>query len=143
MHGTFLRGKIFLGDSGAYIIGFLLAILSILTVKRNPEISPWFPIAVLAYPIFETLFSIYRRKFIQKKSPLKNDGLHLHTLIYRRITKGNPKTSLYIWPLVSCFKYPCTHFSFKYIHADPYICFIFIQLYMHLSEAREIQRSLL
>ena len=98
---NFPRGKIFLGDSGAYIIGFLLAILSILTVKRNPEISPWFPLAVLFYPIFETLFSIYRRKFIQKKSPLENDGLHLHTLIYKRIAKSNPKTSLYIWPLVS------------------------------------------
>ena len=98
---NFPRGKIFLGDSGAYIIGFLLAILSILTVKRNPEISPWFPFVVLCYPIFETLFSIYRRKFIQKKSPLENDGLHLHTLIYKRIAKSNPKTSLYIWPLVS------------------------------------------
>jgi UDP-GlcNAc:undecaprenyl-phosphate GlcNAc-1-phosphate transferase len=98
---NFPRGKIFLGDSGAYIIGFLLAILSILTVKRNPEISPWFPLAVLSYPIVETLFSIYRRKFIQKKSPLKQDGLHLHTLVYKRVAKGNPKTSLYIWPLVS------------------------------------------
>jgi UDP-GlcNAc:undecaprenyl-phosphate GlcNAc-1-phosphate transferase len=98
---NFPRGRIFLGDSGAYIIGFLLAILSILTVKRNPEISPWFPLAVIFYPIFETLFSIYRRKFIQKKSPLENDGLHLHTLIYKRIAKSNPKISFYIWPLVS------------------------------------------
>jgi UDP-GlcNAc:undecaprenyl-phosphate GlcNAc-1-phosphate transferase len=98
---NFPRGKIFLGDSGAYIIGFLLAILSILIVKRNPEISPWFPFAVLSYPIFETLFSIYRRKFIQKKSPLNQDGLHLHTLIYRRVAKNNSKTSFYIWPLVT------------------------------------------
>lgn len=56
-------GRIFLGDGGAYIIGFILAVTSILLVKRNPTISPWAPILVLIYPAFETLFSIYRRKF--------------------------------------------------------------------------------
>lgn len=98
---NFPKGKIFLGDSGAYLIGFLLAIFSVLIVSRNPEISPWFPIAVLSYPIFETLFSIYRKKFKRGMSAFKPDKVHFHMLIHRRITKNNPKTSLYIWPLVA------------------------------------------
>jgi len=97
---NFPRGKIFLGDGGAYFIGFMLAEMSILLVNRNPEISPWFPVAVLAYPIFETFFSIYRRKFARGLPAFSADAIHLHTLIFRRITRSNPKTSVYVWVLV-------------------------------------------
>ena len=64
------KGKIFLGDGGAYFIGFMFVIISILFVNRNPQISPWFPVCVLSYPIFEVLFSIYRRIFSRGYSPL-------------------------------------------------------------------------
>lgn len=97
---NFPVGKIFLGDGGAYFIGFMLAEISILLVNRNPEISPWFPVAVLAYPIFETFFSIYRRKFARGLPAFSADAIHLHTLIFRRITRSNPKTSVYVWVLV-------------------------------------------
>ena len=97
---NFPGGKIFLGDGGAYFIGFMLAEMSILLVNRNPEISPWFPVAVLAYPIFETFFSIYRRKFTRGLPAFSADAIHLHTLIFRRITRSNPKTSVYVWVLV-------------------------------------------
>jgi UDP-N-acetylmuramyl pentapeptide phosphotransferase/UDP-N-acetylglucosamine-1-phosphate transferase len=59
------RGKIFLGDGGAYLLGFWLAELSVLLVVRHPEVSPWFPMLLLVYPIFETLFSMYRSKVLQ------------------------------------------------------------------------------
>lgn len=59
------RGLIFLGDGGAYFIGFILAELSVLLVARNPAVSPWFPLLVLIYPIFETIFSIYRRTILK------------------------------------------------------------------------------
>ncbi len=94
---NFPKGKIFLGDGGAYLIGFLLAVISILLVKRNPQISPWYPVTVLAYPIFEVFFSIYRKRFKRHGSAFKPDRLHLHMLIYKRITRNNPKTSFQIW----------------------------------------------
>jgi len=81
------RGKIFLGDGGAYLLGFWLAELSVLLVTRNPDVSPWFPLLLLAYPIFETLFSVYRRKFLHGHSPGLPDALHLHQLIYMRLTR--------------------------------------------------------
>ena len=82
---NFPKGLIFLGDSGSYLIGFLMSIFSLILLNRHPDISPWLPILILIYPIFELLFSIYRKKFLRGDSPLKPDGIHLHMLIYKRI----------------------------------------------------------
>ncbi len=79
------HGKIFLGDGGSYLVGFWLAEMAVLIVARHPEVSPWFAALLLVHPVCETLFSIYRRKFLLGKSPWQPDGLHLHTLIYRRL----------------------------------------------------------
>ena len=107
------RGLIFLGDGGAYLIGFWVATLSVMLVSRHESVSPWFAVMVNAYPIVETLFTIYRRKFHQGKSPGHPDGIHFHSLIFRRILNpshihnelewfsANAKTSPYLWVLSS------------------------------------------
>lgn len=102
-------GLIFLGDGGAYLIGFWIAVISIMTINRHQDISPWFALMINSYPIIETLFTIYRRKFHQNKSPGHPDGIHFHTLIFRRILirkedgknliKNNAKTAPYLWTL--------------------------------------------
>ena len=78
-------GRIFLGDGGAYLIGFWLAELSILLVVRNPEVSPWLPLAVLIYPVWETVFSMYRRKILSDKATGSPDAEHLHQMIFFRL----------------------------------------------------------
>lgn len=106
------RGLIFLGDGGAYLIGFWIAIASIMLVSRHSNVSPWFALLVNGYPILETLFTIYRRKIHQGKSPGQPDGIHFHSLIFRRVLssgKGgikqddwfttNARTSPYLWIL--------------------------------------------
>ena len=105
------RGLIFLGDGGAYLIGLWIAALSILITYRHQEISPWFALLINGYPITETLFTIYRRKIHQGKSPGQPDGIHFHTLIYRRILmnnhrdenwfSANSKTAPYLWVFVA------------------------------------------
>lgn len=105
-------GLIFLGDGGAYFLGFYVAELSILLLQRNPEVSPLFPLLMCIYPVFETLFSIYRRKFIRGRPVGLPDGVHLHSLVYRRLmrwavgdrsarmlTKRNSMTAPYLWIL--------------------------------------------
>src|SRR5260221_7905829 len=87
------KGKIFLGDGGAYLLGFWLAELSVLLVARHPEVSPWFPMLLLVYPIFETLFSMYRRKFVQGQSPGQPDRMHMHQVIYMRLTRARADAS--------------------------------------------------
>jgi UDP-N-acetylmuramyl pentapeptide phosphotransferase/UDP-N-acetylglucosamine-1-phosphate transferase len=83
---NFPSGRIFLGDGGAYLIGLLLALLSVMLVHRNIEVSAWFPLVLLWYPIWETLYSMYRRK-VRGRSTGSADALHLHTLVYRRIVR--------------------------------------------------------
>jgi UDP-N-acetylmuramyl pentapeptide phosphotransferase/UDP-N-acetylglucosamine-1-phosphate transferase len=109
---NFPRGLIFLGDGGAYLIGFWIAELSILLIARNPTISVWFPVLLCAYPIFETLFSIYRRAILSKSHPGMADSSHLHHLIYKRLVRWkvgsrlepdrlvrNSLTTPYLWTL--------------------------------------------
>jgi len=77
-------GKLFLGDGGAYFLGFWVSEMAVLLV-RNPQVSAWQVLAICAYPVIEVLFSIYRRRMIQNVSPGAPDALHLHTLVYRRL----------------------------------------------------------
>lgn len=84
-------GRIFLGDGGAYLLGFLLAEVSVLLVVRNPSVSPWCALLLMAHPVTETLYSIYRRKFHRGHSPGAPDALHLHQLVQRRLVRlGRP-----------------------------------------------------
>ena len=80
-------GRIFMGDGGAYLLGFWLGELAVLLVVRNPDVSPWFPLMLLAYPITETLFSIYRRHIIRGHSAGDADAMHLHQLIFSRLAR--------------------------------------------------------
>ncbi|MEZ5046899.1 MAG: glycosyltransferase [Chitinophagaceae bacterium] len=94
-------GKIFLGDGGAYSLGFLLAVISIMLVKRNEDISPWFVLVCLIYPVWEVIFSFTRRTFVHKLSPLYPDSKHVHQLIFRNFTKNrNSATVLFILPII-------------------------------------------
>lgn len=105
------RGLIFLGDGGAYLIGFWVAELSVLLTARHPEVSKWFPLLLCAYPIFETLFTIYRR-LVRKMHPGMPDAAHLHQMIYKRVVRWavgsnesvdmvirNSLTAPYLWVL--------------------------------------------
>jgi UDP-N-acetylmuramyl pentapeptide phosphotransferase/UDP-N-acetylglucosamine-1-phosphate transferase len=78
-------GRLFMGDGGAYLAGFWVAEVAVLTVVRNPGVHAWQVLAICGYPVIEVLYSMYRRKVIRKSSPGEPDCLHLHTLIYRRV----------------------------------------------------------
>jgi len=123
------RGLIFLGDGGAYFIGFVIGTLSVLMLARHPQVSPWFPLLLCIYPVFETLFSIYRKKLVRGKSPGAPDGVHLHMLVYKRmvrwavgssearlITQRNAMTSPYLWVLSSMGIIPAVLFwQYEYV----------------------------
>jgi UDP-GlcNAc:undecaprenyl-phosphate GlcNAc-1-phosphate transferase len=103
------RGVLFAGDGGAYVWGIIIAVGSLTLVQRHDLVSPWFPMLLLIYPVWETLFSIYR-KMARGVSPGVADALHFHQLVYRRIVHGvfhddesrrvlmrNNRTSPYLW----------------------------------------------
>jgi UDP-N-acetylmuramyl pentapeptide phosphotransferase/UDP-N-acetylglucosamine-1-phosphate transferase len=120
---NFPGGLVFLGDGGAYFLGFYIAELSVLLLVRNPEVSPMFPLLLCIYPAFETVFSMYRRRFLRQQPPSMPDGIHLHSLIYRRVmrwavgpktaramARRNSMTSPYLWLLCTSSVVPAVLF---------------------------------
>jgi UDP-N-acetylmuramyl pentapeptide phosphotransferase/UDP-N-acetylglucosamine-1-phosphate transferase len=103
------RGLIFAGDGGAYLWGVVIGVAAVLLVQRHSIVSPWFPMLLVIYPVWETVFSIYR-KMARGGSPGVADALHFHQLVYRRIVRSvfdddearrmltrNNRTSPYLW----------------------------------------------
>lgn len=101
------HGKIFLGDGGAYLVGFILAELSVLIVVRNPNVSPWFPLLLLLYPIFETIYSIYRRHLDAELSPGEPDNRHIHQLIHDHLIPPAPGNGKHFYRNCRVAKYLC------------------------------------
>ena len=105
---NFPFGKIFLGDGGAYFLGFLVAVLTIILPARNPEVSPWLSPLILCYPLTELTVSMARKTRRAGHHFSQPDHLHLHMLVYRTIGRqiGNrPEyishglTSLCLWSM--------------------------------------------
>ena len=74
---NFYPAKIFLGDSGALFLGFIIAIISLLGFKGTILTSVFVPLLILAVPILDTFFDILRRLFHHRKIS-DADKLHLH-----------------------------------------------------------------
>jgi UDP-N-acetylmuramyl pentapeptide phosphotransferase/UDP-N-acetylglucosamine-1-phosphate transferase len=120
---NFPAGLIFLGDGGAYFLGFFVAEMGIVLLARNQAVSPLFPLLICIYPAFETLFSIYRRVVVRGRPPSMPDGIHLHSLVFKRLmrwavgssnhrdrTRRNSLTSPYLWVLCSLSVVPAVLF---------------------------------
>lgn len=90
-------GRLFMGDGGAYFMGFWAAEVAVLTVVRNPQINAWQILAIYAYPVIEVLFSMYRRRMLHNALVGAPDRLHLHSLFYRRVTCHRNRTDKYPW----------------------------------------------
>lgn len=135
------RGLLFAGDAGAYLWGSVIAMGAILLVQRNPQVSPWFPLLLLIYPVWETLFSIYR-KAARGHSPGLADALHFHQLIFRRLVRGvfhdgrvrhllmrNNRTSPYLWGFTALTVAPAVLF-WKSTPALMLFCALFVIIYI-------------
>ena len=89
--------KIIMGDSGAYLLGFLFGYYAIILSNDNLNISPIYILNLLWYPAFENLFSILR-KIKSKINVSTPDNLHLHHFVYlelkRKFKKNNFNNSL-------------------------------------------------
>jgi UDP-N-acetylmuramyl pentapeptide phosphotransferase/UDP-N-acetylglucosamine-1-phosphate transferase len=99
---VFPKGKIFLGDGGAYLLGFMVAIIGIFLASKYESVSPWYILAAFIYPVWEVIFSIIRKLSIGL-SPMKPDKYHFHMLVHRQVTKNNPMTAFVIMLFVAPF----------------------------------------
>lgn len=106
---NFPFGWIFLGDAGAYTIGFVLSWFGIAVLILAPQVSAWAILLTLFWPLADTLFAMYRRSRL-KKDAMSPDRLHFHQLVMRgleicflgrkRRRIANPLTTLVLAPFV-------------------------------------------
>jgi UDP-GlcNAc:undecaprenyl-phosphate/decaprenyl-phosphate GlcNAc-1-phosphate transferase len=95
--------KIFMGDTGSLLVGFLLTFLTVKYLAINEEASyivgsthaPVLVVSILIVPIFDTL-RMFIIRLIQKKSPFKADRNHLHHIL---LDNGfsHTQTSVSLW----------------------------------------------
>ncbi len=92
-----LKMRVFLGDSGTYMLGFISAVFSIWAVNRNGLLSPGAPFILFFYPVWETLNSMARR-VVEGRGVFEADNQHFHNFLYLYFGKSHVKaTSLILF----------------------------------------------
>ncbi len=83
---NFPRARLFLGDTGTYVLGYLIALFGISLCYRYPAVSPWAVFLIIGYPLSEVIISFFRR-LLAGVSPFQPDNLHLHHLVRARMQR--------------------------------------------------------
>ena len=81
-----ISGRFFLGDGGAYFLG-ALAGLSLVVISNTTDVSVWWLLSLVFYPVADLLWSIGRRT-INKSSPFAPDNQHFHNLLFAYLDQG-------------------------------------------------------
>lgn len=85
-------GKIFLGDGGAYFIGFVMVIIcTYLHHMHYKNITGYSVFLINIYPVTEMAISIIRRKIIHRTKSMEPDNKHMHQLIYHKLVPATIK----------------------------------------------------
>ena len=103
------RNKIFLGDTGSMLIGFLLAVIAISFLEQNAAntgetrliTAPSLTLAILIVPILDTMWIIFLR-FYTKKPIFKADHNHIHHMVLS-VSKSHNKAAAIILFINICF----------------------------------------
>lgn len=146
MFWNFPRGLIFAGDGGAYLLGFLIAEISVMLVIRNPQVSPWLPFTLVVYPVWETLFTMYRRRVVRGQAAGLPDALHLHQMVFSRLVRWmvgkrearhllrrNSMTTPYLWGMGLLTVIPAVLF-WRYPLVLQICCSLFVIFYVWLYQ---------
>lgn len=106
---NFPFGLIFLGDAGAYVLGFILSWFGIAILNVAPNATPWAILLTVFWPVADTALAIYRRK-ITKRPNMQPDRLHVHQMVMRSLELtvlsrkqrriSNPLTTVALAPFI-------------------------------------------
>ncbi|MBO8157876.1 MAG: undecaprenyl/decaprenyl-phosphate alpha-N-acetylglucosaminyl 1-phosphate transferase [Bacillaceae bacterium] len=106
---NFYPAKIFMGDSGALFLGFMISVLSLLGFKNVTLFSFVIPMIILGVPISDTIFAIVRR-MLQGKPISAPDKSHLHHCLLR-LGYSHPETVLMIYAMSALFSLAAVIFT--------------------------------
>lgn len=102
-------GRLFLGDAGAYLLGFCVAWMAVHLASTTAQLTPWAILLVLFWPVADTILSIVRR-IGQGGGAAQADRLHAHHVMMRGIEiafigkkdriRSNPMATALLLPLI-------------------------------------------
>src|SRR5438105_8598864 len=97
---NFYPARIFMGDSGALLLGFVLAVIPLEGLLKTASIvTLFFPLLVLAVPIVDTTFVVARR-LKHGERVFEGDQAHLHHRFLRRgFTQPQAAMTIWVWCL--------------------------------------------
>lgn len=90
---NFPPAKIFMGDTGSLFLGFMISIIALLGYKVTTFTSLVVPVVILAIPIFDTAFAIFRR-LLKGQNIAVADKEHFHHQLLKM--KYSPVASILI-----------------------------------------------
>jgi len=121
---NFPRAKIYLGDSGSLMIGFILACLSMAAIQRKASLAIvlLIPIIILFLPIFETVITIIRRIY-KGQNIFQGDTGHFH---YRFLQKEFSETKTTMILTSISFLFSICGVLFEYVNTEIRILLLII-----------------
>ena len=119
---NFYPAKIFMGDTGALFLGYMISVLALLGFKNVTIISFIIPIFILAVPISDTLIAMVRR-YINKQPMSSPDSSHLH---HRLVQLGlsHKQSVIFIYILSGMFSIAAFLFSMTTVWGSIFILVI-------------------
>ncbi|MCD5325925.1 MULTISPECIES: glycosyltransferase family 4 protein [Pontibacillus] len=123
---NFYPAKIFMGDTGALFLGFIISVLSLLGFKNITLFSFIIPVIILGVPISDTIFAIVRR-FVQRKPLSSPDKSHLHHCLLR-LGYTHPETVLMIYAMAALFSLAAVIFSQATMFGSVFVLFTLLIL---------------
>jgi hypothetical protein len=125
--------KIYLGDSGVFLLSFVIGHYLIDFSNNNLEVdkfvSPIFIMLLLWYPAFENLFSILRKKY-NKVSPYEPDNKHLHHLLFsflnRKIKKNVNFLNTLTGIIINSYNFITFYFSLSFYENSKFLSYMII-----------------
>lgn len=106
---NFHPAKIFMGDTGALFLGYMISVLALLGFKNVTMFTLIIPIIILGVPISDTFFAIIRR-FVNKQPLGAPDKSHLHHCLLR-LGYSHRQTVLIIYGIAAMFGLAAVIFS--------------------------------
>lgn len=144
---NFPYAKIYVGDGGAYFIGYFLGYQSIQVYNNVSNISPFFIAVLLIYPVLEVFFSVLRRR-IKKVGISVPDNYHMHHIIqnfiihkysFQNIETSNFLSSVIILSLISIYSmvallFAHSHLINIFILLSIFVVYLFVNVYKRSSK---------
>jgi UDP-GlcNAc:undecaprenyl-phosphate/decaprenyl-phosphate GlcNAc-1-phosphate transferase len=132
LYHNFHPASIFMGDTGALFLGFIISVLSLLGFKNVTFISFIIPVIILGVPISDTFFAIMRR--IINKQPLSApDKSHLHHCLLR-LGYTHRQTVLLIYAMAAFFGLVAVIYSQARIGVSLFLICLLILLMEFIAE---------